>query len=136
MNAICLVVAGVLRATLPTNEVTIAWLHSVEKIRWVERYRVEHDALRLIEARIEGSGAGMDPPSDATFAGGGWTWHPAVDPLPHVRLTVSPFARDYDVCDGDRCRTLTSIIASGSPSSNARGRIEVVDMQACRRANG
>jgi hypothetical protein len=39
------------------------------------------------------------------------------------------------VCDGDRCRTLTSIIASGSPS-DARGRIEVVDMRACRRANG
>ena len=95
MNAICLVVAGVLRATLPTNEVTIAWLHSVEKIRWVERYRVERDALRLVEAHIEGSGAGMDPPPDATFAGGGWTWHPAAGPLPQVRLTVSPFARTF-----------------------------------------
>jgi hypothetical protein len=41
-----------------------------------------------------------------------------------------------NVCDGDRCRTLTSIIAAGAPSSDARGRIEVVDMQACRRANG
>ena len=135
MNAICLVVAGVLRATLPTNEVTIAWLHSVEKIRWIERYRVEHDALRLVEARIEGSGAGMDPPPDAAFVDGAWTWHPAADRFPRVRLTVSPFTQDYDVCYGDRCRGLTSLIAPQSPASGEGSRIEVVDMQACRRSD-
>ena len=135
MNAICLVVAGALRATLPTNEVTLAWLHSVEKIRWQERYRVDRGALRLVEARIEGSGAGMDPPPGATFAGGAWTWRPAADRFPRVLLTVSPFAKDYDVCYGGRCRTLKSLVASPSSSSNGGDGIEVVDMHACRRSD-
>ena len=58
MNAACLLIAGALRAIVPAQEFTVAWTHSVQKTRWEERYRVDGDALRLTEARIQSSGAG------------------------------------------------------------------------------
>ncbi len=39
--SICILVAGVVRATLPGQEFTLAWDHSVQKTRWEERYRVD-----------------------------------------------------------------------------------------------
>ena len=73
MNAVCLIVAGVVRATLPTDHYTLAWQHSVEKTRWEESYRIDGDRLRLTAARIQGLGAGMEPPRDAVLRGGWWT---------------------------------------------------------------
>ncbi len=111
MNAVCLIVAGALRATLPAQEFTLAWEHSVQKTRWEERYRVEGRSLRLLEARIQGSGAGMEPAPGARLRDGWWTWRPATPPLPALRLTVSPFTSDYELCRRDRCRTLRSLVA-------------------------
>ena len=76
MNAVCLIVAGVVRATLPTDHFTLAWQHSVEKTRWEESYRIDGDRLRLTSARIQGLGAGMEPPPDAVLRSGWWTWKP------------------------------------------------------------
>jgi len=64
VSGVCLIVAGVVAAALPTEEFTLAWTHSVEKTRWEETYRVDGDRLALIEARIQGMGAGMEPPAD------------------------------------------------------------------------
>jgi len=139
VNAICLVVAGVVRATLPTTELTVAWQHSVEKTRWEERYRIDGTALRLVEARIQGSGAGMEPPPDARLADGWWTWRPKSDPLPALRLTQSTFTRDYDLCWRGQCRTLGSLVAppSSAPAphdrsaAQTRPAIDVVEARAC-----
>jgi hypothetical protein len=124
LNGLCLLVAGALRATLATSEFTLAWQHSVEKIRWEERYRVSGATLDLLEARIQGSGAGMDPPPEARLRNGWWTWRPATPPLRELRLTLSPYTRDYDLCWSGRCETLRSIVAVGEPTA-------IVTVRAC-----
>ena len=133
MIAACLFVAGALRALIPAQEFTVAWMHSVEKIRWEERYRVAGGLLELREARIQGSGAGIDPPPDATFDAGWWSWKPSLAPLPAVRLTLSPFTRDYDLCWGGRCHTLRSLVAHapGRHASGAQSPGDVVEIRAC-----
>ncbi|MBS0327217.1 MAG: DUF1850 domain-containing protein [Proteobacteria bacterium] len=106
MNAVCILLAGSLRATLPAQEFTVAWMHSVEKTRWEERYHVEGHSLVLDRARVEGSGAGMDPAAGAKLEGGWWTWRPRGAPLPELKLTISPYTSDYDICFAGRCTAL------------------------------
>ena len=128
MNAACLLVAGVLRAIVPAQDFTVAWTHSVQKTRWEERYRVDGDALRLTEARIQSSGAGMDPPPGATLRDGWWAWHPDAPPLPELRLTLSSYTRGYDLCWRGRCHSLRRLVASGAADVDGA----VVEIQACR----
>jgi hypothetical protein len=109
MDAVCLLVAGIVRATLPAAEFTLAWEHSVQKTRWEERYRVEQNALMLVEARIQSSGAGMDPPAAARLRAGWWTWTPGTR-VPELRLTESRFTRDYTLCWREGCRTLAAVV--------------------------
>ena len=123
MNAICLIVAGVVRATLPGPEFTLAWTHSVEKTRWEETYRIDGDRLMLVTARVEGSGAGMEPPSGAQLRDGRWTWQPQ-SVHPELRLTESTFTRDYTLCTGGRCADLGERIGA-----TAEG--EVVTVRVC-----
>ena len=105
MTPICLIVAGVVRATLPDVEFTLAWDHSVEKTRWEERYRADGARLVLVEARVQGSGAGMEPPVGAALRDGWWTWHPQT-PLAELRLARSTYTSDYTVCAKDGCSEL------------------------------
>lgn len=138
MIGACLFVAGALRAVVPAQEFTVAWMHSVEKTGWQERYRVEGTQLRLIEARIQGSGAGMEPAPDARLRDGWWTWKPSVGPLPELRLTLSSFTRDYDLCWHARCQTLRRLVArsdahDGINAGRAQDeRATVVQIRACR----
>jgi hypothetical protein len=139
VNAICLFVAGALRATLPATELTVGWDHSVEKTRWEERYRIDGTTLRLLEARIQGSGAGMEPPPQARLRNGWWTWHPAGQLFPQLRLTLSSYARDYDLCWRERCQTLRSLVASTAsgvrPSTTREPRphdaTDIVEVRPC-----
>jgi hypothetical protein len=70
----------------------------------------------------------MDPPPDATFRDGWWTWHPAVPPLPELRLTLSSYTRGYDLCWGGRCHSLRRLVSSGAADVVGA----VVQIQACR----
>jgi hypothetical protein len=103
MMVACLVVAGALRATLPAPDFTLEWSHSIEHTRWVERYAVEGDRIRLVGAHVEGSGAGMEAGDDARFDGSGWTWTPKAAPMASIALTLSPYTADYTLCAGGRC---------------------------------
>ena len=125
LSAICLIVAGVVRATLPGPEFTLAWDHSVERVEWRERYAVDGDQLRLVEARVQGNGAGMEPPPGAVLKDGAWTWQPGMPPIPELRLTWSTFTRDYRLCDAARCKTLAEI-------TGPLGQGDVVTVRACR----
>jgi hypothetical protein len=109
VSPICLVVAGVVRATLPDPEFTLAWDHSVEKTRWEERYRATESGLVLTEARVEGSGAGMEPPAGATLRDGGWTWNPGLR-LAELRLARSSYTRDYALCWKAGCSELDRLV--------------------------
>jgi len=111
MDPLCLIVAGIVRATLPAPDFTLSWMHSVQKSRWEERYHVERDGLRLVTARVQGSGAGMEPAPAATLRDGWWTWHPQTA-VRELRLTRSDYTSDYTLCWRDRCRTLGDLVGA------------------------
>ena len=115
------------RATLPGPEFTLAWSHSVEKTRWEETYRIDGDRLVLTEARVEGNGAGMEPPPGARLRDGRWTWQP-LSAHSELRLTESTFTRDYTLCANGRCTDLGERIGA-----TAEG--EVVSVRACEAGN-
>lgn len=108
-GALCLAIAGVIRATLPGNELTLAWTHSVEKTRWEERYLSDGALLTLVEARVQGLGAGMEPPAEAVLRDGWWRWAPKLA-LPELRLTYSTFTFDYTLCAQARCQSLRTLL--------------------------
>ena len=109
MGGICLA-AAVLTATLPLQAFTLAWTHSIEKIRWEEDYRLDDGRLLLTEARIKGSGAGMEAPDGARFERGVWRYRPALAPLARLGLAHSPYADDYEICAAGSCRPLAALL--------------------------
>jgi len=126
MSGICLA-AGVLAATLPLSSFTLAWTHSIEKIRWEEDYRIVGERLVLEEARIKGSGAGMEPPSDARLENGVWHYKPKLPPLDKLRITHSPYTAGYEICADGACNSLTAVLP-GLPA------IDVVEIRPCTAA--
>jgi len=81
--AICLAL-GAHHVRLPTDRFTLAWTHSVEKTQWQEDYAIRGSGLALTEARIQGTGAGMEPPPDALFRNGWWHYVPHLPVLPEL----------------------------------------------------
>lgn len=114
MIGVCLGLAGVIWAQLPEGEFTLGWQHSVEKIRWEEDYEVRGRQLLLAQARVEGSGAGMEIPAGAQFKRGRWHYSPAIS-LDVLRLARSPQAGDYEICLPGGCRSLAHWL--GPPNS-------------------
>lgn len=109
---VCLL-AGAL--TVPLGpEVTLAWMHSVERTQWEEDWRATADGLVLAEARVEGSGAGMDPPEGARLEGGTWRWTPALPPLGEVVLRRSGATADWRVCVAGACRAMGALVSAGA----------------------
>jgi len=116
VNAICLIVGGIIEATLPATEMSLQWQHSVEKTRWEERYRIDGSRLALVEARVQGMGAGMEPPDTAQLRNGWWIWQPAMAPLAELKLTRSSYARDYDICWAGKCAPLSRLLPTRDES--------------------
>lgn len=106
---ICLF-AGGLAVPLDAGTVTLRWAHSVEKTLWEEDWRVTPAGLVLTEARIQGSGAGMDPPADARLDGGFWRWQPGLPPQREVIMRRSGVTGDWSVCTPTGCRPMTTLI--------------------------
>ncbi|WP_349617399.1 DUF1850 domain-containing protein [Azotobacter salinestris] len=107
MIGLCLGLAGTLWAQLPVPAFTLAWTHTIEKIRWEEDYRVTPQGLLLGEARVKGSGAGMEIPADAVLEGGSWHYRRALPPLQPLRLGRTPEAGDYQLCFDGACHPLS-----------------------------
>lgn len=114
--------AGVMWAELPVAEFTLAWQHTIEKIRWEEDYRVTQEGLVLGEARIKGSGAGMEIPADAQLHEGSWHYQRHLPPLQPLRLGRAPEAGDYQLCFDERCQPMSDWI--GTPQA-ARPAVEL-----------
>lgn len=117
---VCMVLAAAPKVEprfIPVHEFTLAWTHSIEKVRWEEGYRVVAptgpDAKPVLEAtitRIRGSAAGMEPPPDAVFRDGWYEYHPTF-PVPEtLRLTRSIYTADYDWCSNGRCQPLLGLM--------------------------
>jgi hypothetical protein len=103
---LCLLL-GAKQVVYATTAFTLAWTHSVEKTRWEEDWTLGQAGLTLEEARIEGSGAGMDPPDDATFDGRFWRYHPQLPPQPRVVLARSgATVGDWQICFAGTCRDI------------------------------
>ena len=125
MMGLCIGLAGVVWTTLPVSELTLAWRHSVEKVRWEEDYRITTAGLVLEEARIKGAGAGMEIPDDAVLQSGSWHYRPELPPLQHLRLGRTPEAGDYQLCFDQRCHELSEWL--GPPDSDQ----PVVELWGC-----
>jgi len=105
---------------------SLEWTHSIEKTQWFEHWEVvaaPQPHLRLLRARIEASGAGMEIPDNAIFRNGGYEY-PVNQDLPSVTLSHSPFAAQAALCVGKRCRALADWLP-GLPS------IQAVTLSAC-----
>ncbi|HEX5803000.1 MAG TPA: DUF1850 domain-containing protein [Azospira sp.] len=102
MIALCLA-AGLLVAPLG-EAVTLRWTHSIQKTVWEEDYRLADGRLLLVEARVQGTGAGMEPPDGAVLKDGAWHYRPPLPPLPGVQLRHSPHVPPYVLCAGTDCR--------------------------------
>jgi hypothetical protein len=100
---LCLVI-GAKQIIYATAAFTLTWTHSVEKTRWSEDWLVTPQGLQIVEASIEGSGAGMDPPPDAVFDGRYWRYKPALPPQPELRLARSgATGGDWNICFSGNC---------------------------------
>ena len=110
-KVICLAV-GALVATLATNNFTLAWTHSIEKVRWEEDWQATSEGLKITEARIRGTGAGMEIPPDAVLKNGVWHYVPSMSVVHNLRLAHSEFAPEYELCMGKpgalKCHTLSN----------------------------
>jgi hypothetical protein len=106
--SLCLASAGIVK-TLGIAAFTLAWTHSIEKVDWQEDWRVTPQGLELVQARVKGSGAGMEPPSDARLVDGWFQWRPHRAAMPEVVLGNSGAAGEWRLCTDGLCRTLSDI---------------------------
>jgi hypothetical protein len=102
--------AGALSATLALQTFTLAWTHSIEKVRWEEDWRIEGRQLAITAARIKGFGAGMEAPEDAVLRDGFWHYRPALKPLDTLALAHSPYTQGYELCADGSCQALGSFL--------------------------
>jgi hypothetical protein len=109
VTMICLA-AGAVIVPLMGDAITLAWMHSVEKVLWEEDWRSGPQGLSMTEARVRGSGAGMEPPPDARFVGGAWAWKPQVPPQSEIILRRSGATADWRVCVSGRCRPMSDYV--------------------------
>src|SRR4051794_845808 len=106
--SLCLASAGIVKA-LSVAAFTLAWTHSIEKVDWQEDWRVAPQGLELVQARVKGSGAGMEPPPEARLIDGWFQWQPKRAPKPEVVLGNSGSAGEWRLCHDGNCRTLSDI---------------------------
>jgi hypothetical protein len=121
--SLCLASAGAVK-TLSVAAFTLVWTHSIEKTVWQEDWRITRQGLELVQARVKGSGAGMEPAPDARLVDGWFQWQPKRAPMPEVVLANSGAAGEWRLCSEGHCNTLSGIF--GHPIG-----INVTTMRAC-----
>jgi len=113
---ICLALAATAAAPVfvATEHFTLAWTHSIEKVRWEEDYAVlaSPPTLHAQAARVRGSAAGMEPPDDARLVNGWYTYTPHIRHPTELRLTRSEFTADYELCLQGQCQPMSAWLAS------------------------
>lgn len=103
MSAACLLV-GTVTLALASQDFDLSWQHSVEKTGWREHWIVDGGQLRLTEAAVKGSGAGMDPGAGAKLRDGWWVWTPELPPVQALSLAASgATGGGWHLCDAASC---------------------------------
>jgi hypothetical protein len=111
---VSLCVAGAASLRLAVAAFTLGWTHSVERVRWEEDWTVGPSGLALVEARVQGSGAGMEPAPEARLVDGWWRWRPEGAPTGEVVLAASgATGGGWSLCAGGTCQELGA--ATGAP---------------------
>ncbi|MER8881789.1 DUF1850 domain-containing protein [Mesorhizobium sp. M0074] len=113
--SLCIVAAGK-TVTLAVAAFTLSWVHSVEKTQWQEDWKVLPSGLQLVEARIKGSGAGVEPPQGSVLRNGWWVYAPKVGPQRRLALAASgATGQGWTLCTAQDCRELGKL--AGGPIS-------------------
>jgi len=100
---LCIAAGGTVLA-LAVNSFTLSWSHSVTRSQWWERWEVSAQGIRPVEARITGSGPGMEPPEGALLQDGVWTYTPDLPPQREVFLAASGMTTGgWQLCTGEGC---------------------------------
>ena len=111
--SLCIFAAGK-TITLAATAFTLSWTHSVEQTRWEEDWRITPAGIEIVEARIKGSGAGMEPPPDAVFEHGWWVYAPEIPATPEIVLAASgATGAGWSLCAAGDCIELGA--AAGEP---------------------
>ena len=86
---------------------TLSWTHSVEKIEWHEDWKITDSQLEIVVARVQGSGAGMDPPEGSKFEGGWWVYKPNKLSVKELLLSTSNTnLENWKICFNGNCQIL------------------------------
>lgn len=127
--SLCLA-APLLALSVAADAFTLAWTHSVERTEWQERWQVRGSELVLDEARVRGSGAGMEPPEGSVLRDGWWVYQ-ARRRVPVLRLAASgATGSGWRLCtEAEGCRELESLLVRDGVAPSA---IEIRP-GACRR---
>jgi hypothetical protein len=104
--SLCILAAGKTMSVAATV-FTLSWAHSVEGTQWQELWSVSAMGLQIIEARIKGSGAGMEPADDAMPSHGWWVYRPHLPVQERILLAASGKTRSgWTICANGECQTL------------------------------
>lgn len=106
MDALCILLAG--RTTvLAASLFSLSWTHSAQKSEWREEWRVTPAGLVLTQARVKGSGAGMEPPEGSRLIDGWWVYRPDLPARETVLLASSGMTGGgWKLCAAGRCMDL------------------------------
>lgn len=74
--SLCVFIAGQSAACIAGWLFSLGWTHSIEKTQWIEHWQVQEQLLVLRETFVKGSGAGVDPASNAVLDNGWYRWKP------------------------------------------------------------
>lgn len=108
---LCLATAGAIVKTYAgVMAFTLAWTHSVQKTDWQEDWHIDGDRLAIVEARVQGTGAGMEPPPEARFDGTWWRWKPSTPPMKEVALRRSGATADWRLCLDGTCHPMGDVL--------------------------
>ncbi len=125
---LCILSGGVTQA-LAVSAFTLSWTHTVERTQWIEHWQVQPAGLSVVEARVKGSGAGMEPPDGARLVDGYWVYSPQLPPQRRVVLANSGAGDSvWRLCAQGRCQTLGG---SGSSAGADSGPGSPIELSVC-----
>jgi hypothetical protein len=116
MTIVLCLAAGSVSAALAVGRFTLSWQHSIEKVEWRESWAVSASGLVPVEARVRGTGAGMEPPPTARLEDDWFVWHPALPPQRKLSFPDSAYAKPMRLCPaGKPCRPLRAFLPKTAP---------------------
>jgi hypothetical protein len=115
LSGLCILAAGTV-VRLAVAGFTLSWMHSIEHMPLEDEYAVEGDHLRIVESRIKGSGAGIEPGVDARLVGGWYRWVPPDNLRKSVvlRRSGAEGTGDWTFCANGTCRPLGHIVPTNA----------------------